>query len=111
MVERQQEDEQPDYVWKVILVGNKHVGKTSISSRFVENTFNEEQVSSTEVKYKRKTLQIQGSNNLAELHLWDTLGQERFKAIAPLFFRRSIAALLVYDVTDKDSFLALESWH
>ena len=39
------------------------------------------------------------------------MGQERFKAIAPIFYRRSIGALLVYDVTDKDSFLALESWY
>ena len=56
-------------------------------------------------------MQISGTQNVAQLHLWDTLGQERFKALAPVFFRRSIAAFLVYDVTDRDSFLALESWH
>ena len=42
--------------------------------------------------------------------MWDTLGQEKFKSIAPIFFRKSAAALLVYDVTDKDSFLALPTW-
>ena len=44
------------------------------------------------------------------MHVWDTLGQEKFKSIAPIFFRKSAAALLVYDVTDKDSFLALPTW-
>jgi GTPase SAR1 family protein len=54
-------DEQPDYTWKVILVGNKKVGKTSISNRFVEGTFDENYKSSTEVKYKRKNVVIQGT--------------------------------------------------
>lgn len=104
-------EEQPDYTWKVILVGNKKVGKTSISNRFVENTFSENYETSTEVKYKRKNVAINATQDIAQLHIWDTLGQERFKALAPIFFRRSIAALLVYDVCDRDSFLALESWH
>ena len=103
-------DDQPDYTWKVILVGNKKVGKTSISNRFVENTFTENYETSTEVKFKRKNVVIPNTQNIAELHIWDTLGQERFKALAPIFFRRSIAALLVYDVCDRDSFLALETW-
>ena len=104
------QEEQPDYTWKVILVGNKKVGKTSISTRYVDSTFEDEYNTSTEVKYKRKKVAVPNTQNIAELHIWDTLGQERFKAIAPIFFRRSIAALLVYDVTDKDSFLALEGW-
>lgn len=92
-------------------MGNKQVGKTSISNRFVEGTFSEDYKTSTEVKYKRKNMPIAGTQNIAQLHIWDTLGQERFKALAPIFFRRSIAALLVYDVTNKDSFLALETWN
>ena len=103
-------DEQPDYTWKVILVGNKKVGKTSISTRFVENTFDENYQTSTEVKFKRKNVPIAGTQSIAQLHIWDTLGQERFKSLAPIFFRRSIAALLVYDVTDRDSFLSLQGW-
>ena len=95
----------------MILVGNKKVGKSSISNRFVEDSFSEEYVSSAEVKFKRKNVPIAGTQNIAQLHIWDTLGQERFKALAPIFFRRSIAALLAYDVTDKDSFLALDGWY
>ena len=109
--QQQDLEEQPDYTWKVVLVGNKKVGKTSISNRFVEGIFVEQYTSSQEVKYKRKNVAITGTQNIAQLHIWDTLGQERFKALAPIFFRRSIGALLVYDTTDRDSFLALESWH
>jgi len=58
-------EEQPDYTWKVILVGNKKVGKTSISNRFVENTFSENYETSTEVKYKRKNVAINATQNIA----------------------------------------------
>ena len=94
----------------MVLVGNKQVGKTSISTRFVENTFDELYQTSKEVKFKRKNVVIPGSQDTAQLHIWDTLGQERFKALAPIFFRKSIGAFLVYDVTNRESFLALETW-
>ena len=58
-------DDQPDYTWKVILVGNKKVGKTSISNRFIENTFNEKYETSREVTFKRKNMPIAGTNNIA----------------------------------------------
>ena len=103
-------EDQPDFTWKVVLVGNKQVGKTSISNRYVEGTFNEEYKTSTEVKFKRKNVAVPGTQSVAQLHIWDTLGQERFKSLGPIFFRRSIAALLVYDVCNRDSFVACESW-
>jgi small GTP-binding protein len=45
------------------------------------------------------------------LHVWDTLGEEKFKSVAPLFFRKAVGAILVYDVTSKKSFDAVESWY
>ena len=104
-------DETADYTWKLILVGNKRVGKTSISNRYMTDTFNEDEKSSQQVQFKRKKIVIPNTQNVAELHIWDTLGQEKFKSLAPIFFRKSVAAVLVYDVTDKDSFLALKTWH
>ena len=86
------------------------VGKTSISNRYVDGTYVEEYKTSTEVKFKRKNIVIPGTEESCQLHIWDTLGQERFKSIAPVFFRRSIGALLVYDCTNKESFLACNSW-
>ena len=104
-------DDNADYTWKVILVGNKRVGKTSISNRYMKNDFNAEEKSSEKVTFRAKKIIIPTTQHVAELHIWDTLGQEKFKALSPIFFRKSVAALLVYDVTDKDSFLALRGWH
>ena len=103
-------DDAPDYQWKVILVGNKRVGKTSIWNKYVNNTFSEDYKTSEQVKFVRKNLVIPDTQLMAQLHIWDTLGQEKFKSVAPIFFKKSSAALLVYDVTSRESFLALDSW-
>ena len=47
---------------------------------------------------------------MVQLHIWDTLGQEKFKSMAPIFFRRSVGAFLVYDVTNEESFVSLKGW-
>ena len=87
------------------------VGKTSISNRYVNGTFSEEYKTSTTVQFVRKNVVVPNTQLMAQLHIWDTLGQEKFKAIAPIFYKRSIGALLVYDCTDRESFLACESWY
>ena len=58
----------------------------------------------------RKTINIEGSSKFASLHVWDTLGQEKFKALAPLFFRKAVGAFLVYDCTNEQSFKNVDSW-
>ncbi len=102
--------EKADYTWKIILVGNKKVGKTSITSRYVRNDFKEEYKSSQQIELQRKNLPIEGTDKWTQLHIWDTLGQEKFKSIAPVFFKKSVGCFLVYDVTNRESFLALEGW-
>ena len=62
MVSNQEDDETPDYQWKIILIGNKRVGKTSISSRYVNDQFDPNQQSSVQVKFARKNLQIPDTN-------------------------------------------------
>ena len=57
-------DDQADFSWKLILVGNKMVGKTSISNRYVEGTFSEEYKTSTEVKFKRKNIEVPGTQKV-----------------------------------------------
>ena len=96
-----------DFQWKIILVGNKRVGKTSICARYCRNVFNEDQKSSQNVQFEKKNLTIDGTDKDAQLHIWDTLGQEKFKSMASIFFKRSVGAFLVYDVTNMDSVLAL----
>ena len=64
----------PDYTWKIILVGNKKVGKTSITNRYIKDDFQEEYKSSQELKFQRKNMMIEGTEKWAQLHIWDTLG-------------------------------------
>ena len=54
---------------------------------------------------------IEGTADWAQVQIWDTLGQEKFHSLAPLFFRRAVGAFLVYDVSDRESFDCLELWH
>ena len=93
-----------DYEFKIIIVGNKHVGKTSITKRCVYDEFNENSKSTRVVQVVPKRVEIKGTNKSANLHIWDTLGQEKFMSLAPLFFRKSVGALLVYDVSSMESF-------
>ena len=104
------DNEVPDYTWKIILVGNKRVGKTSITNRYIKDSFQEEYKSSQVIEYQKKNMTIEGTDKWTQMHIWDTLGQEKFKHLAPIFFRKSVGAFLVYDVTNRDSFLALDGW-
>ena len=63
MVSNKEDEETPDYQWKIILVGNKKVGKTSISNRYVNDSFDETYQTSTQVKFSRKNLAISGTDN------------------------------------------------
>jgi small GTP-binding protein len=105
-----QYDETPDFNYKIILVGDARVGKTSITNRFFNDNFNPNEASSVTVQIQRKTVNIENTSKWAELHVWDTLGQEKFKSLASLFFKKSVGAFLVYDCTNKGSFDHLESW-
>ena len=99
-----------NFNYKLILIGNSMVGKTSVSQRFLYETF-EEQERSTNVKISHKTYNIPGSNKVADLHIWDTLGQEKFMAVANMFFKGTVGAFLVFDLSNQDSFNDLDKWH
>ena len=103
--EADQFEETPaDYNFKVIVVGNKRVGKTSITNRCVFDEFNEQSQSTRVVQIVPKIFNIAGTEKRAQLHIWDTLGQEKFMSLSSLFFRRSVGAFLVYDVSSMESF-------
>jgi Ras-related protein Rab-21 len=92
--------EQPDFNYKVILVGDMRVGKTSITNRAVFDEFNNEEDVTRVVQISQKTINVDGTDKWAKIHIWDTLGQEQFMALAPLFFRRAVGAFLVFDLTN-----------
>ena len=101
----------PDFNYKIILIGNARVGKTSVTNRFVLDQFDEKEGPTRNVQIQRKIVKIENTDKWAQLHVWDTLGQEKFKAVAPLFFRKAVGAFLVYDCTDRKSFEAVDEWY
>ena len=95
-------------VLKICIIGNSGVGKTSLIIRYIKNKFDNQyritvgaDLFSKEVKYNGKTYVLQ---------IWDTAGQEKFQSIGSAFYRGSDACVLVFDLTTKKSFEALENW-
>lgn len=94
--------------FKLVLLGDGRVGKTSLVLRYVNNVFSDSQTATVQASYLTKRLNINGV--IATLAIWDTAGQERFHALGPIYYRDADAALLVYDIMDKDSFTRVRNW-
>ncbi len=100
-----------DFNYKLILIGHARVGKTSIINRFINDMFNEEEASSSTAHIQKKLMKIDKSDKWAQLHIWDTLGQEDKKSLSPLFFRKTVGCFLVFDCTSMRSFQEIQSWY
>jgi Ras-related protein Rab-7A len=94
--------------FKIIIIGDLNVGKTSMINRYVYNTFSERYKATIGVDLFKKDLKYK--NNNVSLQLWDTAGVERFQAVTPSFYRGSDACVLVFDLTNNKSFENLEQW-
>ena len=101
-------EEEYDFIFKVLLLGNSDVGKSSLLLRYVDSVWNDAFVPTIGVDFKVKTLTI--SEKKVKMQIWDTAGQERFRTVVATYFRGAHGILLLYDVTNKDSFKNLESW-
>ena len=101
-------EQEYDYLFKLLLIGNSSVGKSSLLFRFVENVWDDNFVPTIGVDFKLKTLEINGKK--VKLQIWDTAGQERFKNITSSYYRGGNGVLVVYDITDRESFENLTSW-
>ncbi|XP_033323046.1 RAS oncogene family member Rab21 [Megalopta genalis] len=97
-----------DYNFKVVLLGEGCVGKTSVALRYVEDTFNAKHLSTLQASFLNKKLTINGKK--VNLAIWDTAGQEKFHALGPIYYRMSNGAILVYDITDEDTFQKVKNW-
>ena len=97
-----------EYIFKVLLLGNSNVGKSSLFLRFVDDIWNDTFVPTIGVDFKIKTFDI--DEKKIKMQIWDTAGQERFKNIIASYYRGAHGILLIYDVTDKDSFKNLSNW-
>eukprot|EP00042_Codosiga_hollandica_P032601 m.209927 g.209927 ORF g.209927 m.209927 type:complete len:201 (-) comp53954_c0_seq2:163-765(-) len=97
-----------DYLFKLLLIGDSAVGKTCILFRFSDDSFNTTFIATIGIDFKIRTIEIDGKK--IKLQIWDTAGQERFKSMAPMYYRGAVAAVVVYDVTNPDSFNAINDW-
>jgi Ras-related protein Rab-18 len=94
---------------KLLIIGESGVGKSSLLLRFTDDLFDPEMSATIGVDFKVKTLQIE-SGNRAKLAIWDTAGQERFRTLTPSYYRGAQGAILVYDVTCRETFTKLDVW-
>jgi Ras-related protein Rab-21 len=94
--------------FKIVLLGEGRVGKTCLCLRYVQNVFSSDQESTIQATYLDKRLNI--GKKSVKLMIWDTAGQERFHALGPIYYRDAQGALLVYDITDRDSFTKVRNW-
>ena len=101
-------DNSYEFIFKVLLLGNSNVGKSSLFLRFVDDIWNDTFVPTIGVDFKIKTLEI--DDKKIKMQIWDTAGQERFKNIIASYYRGAHGILLIYDITDKDSFKNLQNW-
>lgn len=92
----------------ICLYAAGRVGKTSILLRYIKGEYDERQVSTLQASYLDKRLVV--DNAKVQLSLWDTAGQERFHALGPIYYRDADGALLVYDITDEESFKKVRTW-
>ena len=101
-------DQDYEFIFKVLLLGNSNVGKSSLFLRFVDDIWNDTFVPTIGVDFKIKTFEIDSKK--IKMQIWDTAGQERFKNIIASYYRGAHGILLLYDVTDKDSYKNLSNW-
>ncbi|KAF7662449.1 hypothetical protein LDENG_00235670 [Lucifuga dentata] len=98
----------PDRLFKIVLVGNSSVGKTSLLRRFCNDRFYPGTSATVGIDYSVKTLTV--DNSQVALQMWDTAGQERYRSITKQFFRKVDGVVVMYDITAEQSFTAIRQW-
>lgn len=88
--------------FKLVLLGESSVGKSSLVLRFVKGQFHEFQESTIGAAFLTQTVQI--DDTTVKFEIWDTAGQERYHSLAPMYYRGAQAAIVVYDITNKETF-------
>ncbi|GKT16348.1 Ras-related protein ORAB-1 [Aduncisulcus paluster] len=97
-----------DMVFKILLIGESGVGKSCLLLRFADDSYTESYISTIGVDFKIKTIPI--DDKTAKLQCWDTAGQERFRTITSTYYRGAHGIIIVYDVTDRESFESVRAW-
>ena len=96
------------YIFRICLLGDSAVGKTSLLTRYCDGTFKEKYGNTIGVDFRVVTLKYE--NTITKIHIWDTAGQERFKSIAVNYFKNSHGFIFVYDISNSTSFNDVKNW-
>ena len=99
-----------EYKMKCVILGDSSVGKTSIIQHFLIGYFDERIDSTIGASFVSKQFVNKEKNETVKFQVWDTAGQERYRAMIPMYVRDAQVALIVYDITNYDSFLNLKTW-
>jgi len=95
--------------YKIVLLGEGSVGKTSLFMMYIHGSFNPKHKTTLQATFESKKVTLPDKTRV-ELNIWDTAGQERFHTLGPIYYRQSRGALLVYDITDANTFTRVQNW-
>ncbi|AWP05793.1 putative ras-related protein Rab-3D-like isoform 3 [Scophthalmus maximus] len=101
-------DQNFDYMFKLLIIGNSSVGKTSFLFRYADDSFTSAFVSTVGIDFKVKT--VYRNDKRVKLQIWDTAGQERYRTITTAYYRGAMGFLLMYDITSQETFCAVQDW-
>ena len=103
-----QKEEHIDFKVKIMFIGNSSVGKTSIIKRYSKNIFSTSYISTLGIDFESKNINI--DNKTINLQIWDTAGQEKYKVLSKNYYNNSNAFIIVYDITNLESFESVMNW-
>jgi len=102
-------EETREYVFKIVILGDSAVGKTSLINQFVENAFEEDYKPTLGANIIRKDVILENSNAKVRLIVWDLAGQEKYNVVRSLYYQGCVGALLVYDITRANTLSNIET--
>jgi Ras-related protein Rab-1A len=97
-----------DYLFKLIIIGDSGIGKSCLLNRFSDDVYTDSYISTIGVDFKIRTIEVDG--RVCKLQIWDTAGQERFRTITSSYYRGAHGIVLVFDITNPESFTNCEMW-
>jgi len=101
-------DDDNDYLFKIVIIGDSSVGKSNLLVRFTRNEFHEKSKATIGVDFGTKSMEINGK--IVTAQCWDTAGQERFRAVTSGYYKGAVGAMIVYDITSKVTFKNVTRW-